>query len=228
MAKKTKDLTGMCFGKWKVIKFAPDVVYPSGQIQKQWLCECECGTRRVVRATNLKSGLTKSCGCANEVDLSGKTFGQLEVLNFAGYYNNRRWWLCRCSCGKEVTVSAHHLTADDGGTKSCGCRKGQVGAKVQGGRLYRIFAGMKTRCYNENATGYKNYGGRGITICEEWLSDFWSFHDWALAHGYADGLTIDRINNDKGYSPDNCRWATRADQNRNKRHKGNLRREASA
>lgn len=83
--------------------------------------------------------------------------------------------------------------------------------------MYYIWDSMKARCYNPQRRDFKNYGGRGITVCTEWLHDFAAFRDWALSHGYADNLTIDRIDNDKGYSPDNCRWATIAEQNQHKR-----------
>lgn len=84
-------------------------------------------------------------------------------------------------------------------------------------RLYRIYNNMKNRCYNERSNSYKNYGGRGITVCDEWKNDFKAFYDWAITHGYRDDLSIDRIDNDKGYSPDNCRWVTNYVQSNNTR-----------
>lgn len=86
-----------------------------------------------------------------------------------------------------------------------------------GSRLYSIYRSMKTRCYNQNAKNYKNYGGRGITICEQWLEDFKMFHDWALSHGYRDDLIIDRMDVNGNYEPNNCRWVTHLEQNNNAR-----------
>ena len=83
-------------------------------------------------------------------------------------------------------------------------------------RLYRIWVNMKTRCYNINASNYERYGGRGITICDEWKNDFAAFYNWAMSNGYSDDLTIDRINNNGNYEPLNCRWASYSDQNKNK------------
>ena len=87
----------------------------------------------------------------------------------------------------------------------------------KGTRLYSIYRNMRTRCYNKNTTSYKDYGARGITVCDEWLNDYKLFSDWAMSNGYRDDLTLDRINYDKGYSPDNCRWVTTKVQSNNTR-----------
>ena len=140
------------------------------------------------------------------IDLTGQRFGRLTVLERAGTDSRREAvWRCICTCGNEIYVQGHHLRC--GNTQSCGCLRVDT-ATTHGesrSRLYHIWFGMKTRCYNPNTKDFKNYGGRGITVCPEWLYDFPAFQKWAIANGYRDDLTIDRIDNDKGYSPDNCR-----------------------
>jgi len=134
-------------------------------------------------------------------------------------------WHCRCDCGDEVDARGNNLTS--GRTTSCGCYNRErvaeahtVHGMARYGKqhpVYDAWTHMIQRCENPNDPAYKNYGARGITVCEEW-HDAKAFIEWALAHGWQEGLSIDRIDNDKGYSPDNCRWATWKEQQRNKRN----------
>ena len=122
-----------------------------------------------------------------------------------------------CSCGKKFEKSIHSKT------KSCGCLVGITAKKVHtshglwGTRIYRIHRNMMRRCNNNKDSSYKNYGGRGIYVCNEWMLSFDLFVEWALSNGYSELLTLDRINNDREYSPANCRWTTRSTQQRNSR-----------
>lgn len=157
------------------------------------------------------------------IDLTGRRFGRLVVVERAeNSADGRARWLCRCDCGQSKTVLGEHLKK--GRTKSCGCAKSESSSKrfkKHGGRnskLYRIWSNMKDRCNNPDCKAYRDYGGRGIKVCEEWTDDFSAFQKWALANGYKEGLTIDRKDNDKGYSPDNCRWTDRKIQGNNKRN----------
>lgn len=156
------------------------------------------------------------------IDLTGQRFGRLVVISKSASNTSYHgaMWKCRCDCGNETIVNGGNLRS--GNTTSCGCyhRERQRAGKSHGmskARLYRIWKAMHTRCYNKNFPAFQYYGGRGIQISEEWRSDFVSFHDWAMTHGYADNLTIDRIDTNGNYCPTNCRWVTMAEQNRNKR-----------
>lgn len=158
-------------------------------------------------------------------DLTGQKFGRLTVIGLDTSKESRKtYWICQCECGK---ISSHRSDGLLGGhIKSCGCYKSEQDArnvsrnhkhKQSGTRLYGIWAGMKARCHNKNSADYKNWGGRGIKVCDEWRYSFEAFYQWATENGYDENLTIDRINNNDGYNPQNCKWSTAKEQSRNRR-----------
>lgn len=153
----------------------------------------------------------------------GMQFGRLKVI---GRTENSKsgtaMWICECSCPEHNIVTVHGSSLRSGKTKSCGClqKESLITLRTKhhktGTRLYHIWKGMRQRCNNSNNPRYHQYGGRGISVCEEW-DEFAAFESWALNNGYSDELSLDRIDGDKGYSPSNCRWATEEQQQNNKR-----------
>lgn len=168
-------------------------------------------------------------------DLSGEKYGRWTVLEVAGRNDKGNiLYKCRCDCGKEKIVSSTSLR--DGSSKSCGCLQKEKSKEnllrynsserykqpshtthgMRHTRLYRVWCGMKKRCNCTNYEHFDRYGGRNIRVCEEWSNDFQKFADWALKSGYKDDLSIDRIDVEGNYTPENCRWATIKMQARNK------------
>jgi hypothetical protein len=159
-------------------------------------------------------------------DLSGKRFGMITVLSEYIIKEKRVYWYCKCDCGKIFLRRSDIIQRSD--VKSCGCYQkinnrniakthGDGSRKSEYHRLYVCWQSMKDRCYNSNNVQFKDWGGRGITVCKEWLNDYNNFKEWALQNGYANNLTLDRIKVNENYKPSNCRWITKIEQNKNTR-----------
>lgn len=162
-----------------------------------------------------------------KLDIKGMVFGRLTVLYALPSYtsksgNKRTIWMCRCVCGK--LVKAGTMNMKNRSHISCGCYRDEVGVPMKSHgksetKLYAIWSSIKSRCQNKKSNNYDYYGGRGITVCIEWLDSFTSFYDWAMRNGYEENLEIDRINNSGNYDPSNCRWVTHKVNCNNRRPK---------
>ena len=165
-------------------------------------------------------------------DIAKQRYGKLVAISLDKIIvvsgKRRTYWNCLCDCGNKVSVLRDTLIS--GKANSCGCirqKRFSIGSKRHGlseSRLYKIYHGMMKRCYTPSTKCYKNYGGRGITVCNDWLENngFMKFYNWSMMNGYNEKLTLDRSDNDKPYSPDNCRWSSVKQQNRNRRSNHNL------
>lgn len=202
-----------------------------------WKLRCRCGKEFTANKSDILSGSTKSCGCYNrnrilemnknkrkEVSV-GDVFGDLVVIEVLPSTSAKdAAYICRCTlCGDDKVYVKHNNLISNSTTRCKKCSDAAIGKAnsthgMTNTRLYRKYRSIKSRCYREDNKDYINYGGRGIRMCDEWKNSFIEFYNWAMSTGYVDGLSIDRIDPDKNYCPENCRWVTMKEQSWNKQN----------
>lgn len=219
-------VVGEKFGKLTIL----EKVKPKSKTDKHayYRTICDCGKERIVSSTYLrKTNFAKCKECTkfetiqNSLIKPGAKYGELTVIQYVGKKENDNHfnYLVKCECGNTELIKGTLLVT--GKRKCCkDCsrkRSPQYKHGLTHTRLFNIWQGMRGRCYNKNEFAYKDYGGRGITICEEWKNDFISFYNWSMSNGYQENLSIDRINVNGNYEPSNCRWSDKITQANNTR-----------
>ena len=203
------NLCGCRFGRLTVITRADSI-----KGRTVWWCRCDCGNNKVALGDNLRRGLTASCGCRNLLDLRGHRFGRLTVIAEADPMRTHRAWRCRCDCGIEKVVRANALR--QGCTISCGCLRAETIRRHGLSRTpeYRIWVGLRRRSTGKVDKRHRPYYEH-VTCCERW-QNFAAFYA-DMGPRPSSNHSIDRINGWRGYSSDNCRWATSSEQYHNRR-----------
>lgn len=190
----------------------------NGKLIKWAKSICACGNTHECNLYSILDGRTTSCGCNYRLNLINKKFGKLTAIEIVEPIRKQTAFRCVCECGRERIVIGSVLKL--GNITCCGCSNGKEERKVKhlDRTLYEVWKGMRARCGNKNHISYKNYGGRGIEVCELWRKSFLPFYEWATKNGYQKGLSLDRYPNNNGnYEPANCRWTTQIENSRNTR-----------